>query len=197
MGLAERKENRAFFLDRDDTIIYDYGYLNSVDQVHLLEGVPEALKSLQDQGFLLIVVTNQSGLTRGLVDIGTLDAIHQKISELLLPYGVRIKAYYSAPYKHPHHRRKPGAGLIKEAALDWGVNLSRSWMAGDKWRDLQAGKSVGCKTLLVNTAPGQDKLFKDFQPDISINNWTTFLKEDGIFQDFLKADRDLNAHKPA
>lgn len=169
-----RKSVKAFFLDRDDTIIKDYGYLNDVDQVQLLEGVAEALKHIQNEGYILIVVTNQSGLTRGLVSVENLEKIHNKITDMLALKGVRIKAYYSAPYKHDHSRRKPGSGLLQEAASDWNIDLTRSWMAGDKWRDLKAGKDLGCHTLLVNEAPKQKDLFIEFKPDLILNSWVDF-----------------------
>lgn len=175
VAASYRKTCKAFFLDRDDTLIKDYGYLDDPQQVELLEGVAAALKVIQNQGYKLLVITNQSGLTRGLVKIENLERIHQKISDLLSLQGVRISGYYSAPYQHTHKRRKPGSQLLIEAAQDWGVDLSQSWMAGDKWRDLYSGWAVGCKTMLVNEAQGQKALFTDeFAPDLVLPNWTDF-----------------------
>lgn len=169
-----RHLKKAFFLDRDDTIIKDYGYLNDPLKVELLEGVPEALKHIQQQGYLLIVITNQSGLTRGLVQFDNLQIIHQRISDQLALKGVKINGYYSAPYEHDHPRRKPGSKLLIEAANDWGIDLKSSWMAGDKWRDLESGLKVGCKTLLVNEAPNQKPLLQNLTPDITLKTWNEF-----------------------
>lgn len=169
-----RKTNSAFFLDRDDTVIKDYGYLNDPNKVELLPGVIPALKTIQQKGFKLIVVTNQSGLTRGSVQLENLEKIHQKISDELALHGVRIHGYYSAPYQHEHPRRKPGSQLLLEAANDWGLDLERSWMAGDKWRDLYAGWKLGCKTLLVNEAAEQSDLFQEFKPNIILSSWEDF-----------------------
>lgn len=174
-GSSYRRTCRAFFLDRDDTLIKDYGYLDDPARVELLEGVSDALRHIQAQGYKLIVITNQSGLTRGLVQIENLELIHQKISDLLALQGVRICGYYSAPYQHTHKRRKPGSQLLIEAAQDWGVDLSQSWMAGDKWRDLYSGWAVGCKTVLVNEAQGQKELFtNEFSPDLILRSWKDF-----------------------
>ncbi len=170
-----RKTNKAFFLDRDDTLIKDFGYLDDPDKVELLEGVVDALKEIRHQGYKLLVITNQSGLTRGSVAVENLELIHQKISDLFALEGVRIDGYYSAPYQHGHPRRKPGAGLLEEAATDWGIDFSRSWMAGDKWRDLYAGWTKGCRTLLVNEAPEQRALFQNFQPDLILQDWSEFV----------------------
>lgn len=169
-----RKTRKILFLDRDDTIIKDFGYLNDPNQVVLLEGLIPALKLFRNSGFEFIVTTNQSGLTRKSVQIENLNLIHEKIQHDLNLHGLRILHFYSAPYLHDHHRRKPNPGLTLNAMVDFKVDIKSSIFAGDKWRDLDVGYKLGGKTLLVNVAKDQMQLFKEFKPDLIIEDWNQF-----------------------
>lgn len=172
------------FLDRDDTIIKDFGYLNDPSQVQLLDGLVPALKIFRDAGYEFIVTTNQSGLTRGSVGAESLSLIHAKIQKLLNLYGVRILDFYSAPYSHTHQRRKPGPGLTLNAMEDYGIDIPNSIFAGDKWRDLIVGFNFGSKTIFVNEAKDQRALFKNFEPNLSLKFWSDFTKD--VFESLLE-----------
>jgi len=137
---------RALFLDRDDTIIKNIPYMSKVEDIEYLPGVFEALQQLQDGGFRIFIVTNQSGLSRGLIKYKELEVIHQKITEDFSLRGLRIYKYYISPYIHKHPRRKPGPELLKEAERDFNVDLKRSIMVGDGDRDVEAGYNAGLKT---------------------------------------------------
>ncbi len=162
---------RAVFLDRDGTICRDLNYLSDPDRVELLAGAAPALRRLQAEGFLLIVVTNQSGIARGYLTESTLAGIHDRLRAVLNDHGVRITAFYYCPHLPdgilPEFRqtcscRKPEPGLLLQAAREHGVDLDRSFMVGDKPSDIQAGKRAGCRALLLH--PGRSESLPDFAP---------------------------------
>lgn len=181
-----RRQRKILFLDRDDTIIKDHGYLNNPDHVELLEGIPAALKQFRDVGYEFIVTTNQSGLTRGSVQAKNLLLIHQKIQRLLNFHGLRILDFYSAPYFHNHKRRKPNPGLTFEAMNDYGVEIKSAIFAGDKWRDLDVGFGFEAKTILINEAKDQRIFFKGTMPNLCLSNWTQMTPK--VFQRFLAGE---------
>ncbi len=154
----------AIFLDRDGTILKEIPYLDSARRAELLPGVAEALATLHRAGALLIVVTNQSGVARGLLDEGTLLAIHSKIDAELAAHGARVDAYYHCPHHHvvgipPNRRRcrcrKPRSGLLRRAMEDFEIDLERSAGVGDDLRDLQAFAGLGMPSVLVGTGKGR------------------------------------------
>jgi len=134
---------KALFLDRDDTIIYNVPYMNEVSKIRYLPGVFKAVKTIQNNGYSVFIVTNQSGLSRGLIKYSELEAIHLKIRKDFLEHGIRIKKFYISPYIHKHPRRKPGPNLLKEASRDFRVDLKSSIMIGDGLRDVKAGFNAG------------------------------------------------------
>ena len=149
---------KAIFLDRDNTLIEDPGYISSPDQVKLLPGVSEALTELRNMGYMLIVVTNQSAVARGIVTEKVLENIHGKMSTLLAHEGAYIDKIYYCPY-HPEgvvpkyrkesNLRKPQPGMILRAADEMDIDLDNSWMVGNSPRDITAGLNAGCKTILI------------------------------------------------
>ncbi|MHC4949376.1 MAG: D-glycero-alpha-D-manno-heptose-1,7-bisphosphate 7-phosphatase [Planctomycetota bacterium] len=165
--------HKAVFLDRDDTLVDDPGYIQRPEQVMLLPGAAEALVQLKKMGYLLVVVTNQSGVARGLVTEEDLEQIHQKLKSLLAAEGAGIDAIYYCPY-HPKgtlkdfsiesNLRKPNAGMFFQAEEELQVNLDQSWMIGDSYRDIQAGKAAGCHTILVDV-PGKIREKKETEPE--------------------------------
>lgn len=165
--------HKAVFLDRDDTLVDDPGYIQRPEQVMLLPGAAEALVQLKKMGYLLVVVTNQSGVARGLVTEEDLEQIHQKLKSLLAAEGAEIDAIYYCPY-HPKgtlkdfsiesNLRKPNAGMFFQAEEELQVNLDQSWMIGDSYRDIQAGKAAGCHTILVDV-PGKIREKKETEPE--------------------------------
>ncbi len=152
-------KRKAVFLDRDGTLNDDPGYLSRPEQMTLLPGVGEALSALKQGGFLLIVVSNQSGVGRGLIPQGALPKIHQKLQDLLAPFNVAID-HFELCFHHPDEDcdcRKPKPKLILDAAQRLGVDLSLSYMVGDKRTDIEAGQAAGCQaSLLVRTGEGKN-----------------------------------------
>ena len=153
---------KAIFLDRDGTINRYVGFLRDIGQFELLPGVTEAIKRINDSGYLCIVVTNQPVVARGEVTEAGLRLIHNKMETLLGRDGAYVDAIYYCPH-HPDKGfegevpelkfdcecRKPKPGMLLQAARDYNIDLSRSWMVGDGWRDMESGKAAGCKTVLI------------------------------------------------
>lgn len=152
------QKNRAFFLDRDGVIIRDIPYLNSVKKIEILPGVDAAIRRINKSGYKCIVVTNQSGVARGLVTLEQLATIHEYINNVLVQNGAKIDAFYYCPH-HPDGKvkeyaikckcRKPGTELILRAANDFGIDLSTSVMVGDRDIDFEAGIKAGCKSFII------------------------------------------------
>lgn len=143
----------TIFLDRDGTLNPDPGYIKSPDQFDLFPGVSEALASLKRAGARLIVVTNQSGIARGLLSREDLDAVHRKLTRLLAGAGVALDAIYVCPH-HPDDGcecRKPNRGMIDQAVREYGVNLDRSYVIGDHIREIELAKRIGARSILVTT----------------------------------------------
>ncbi len=155
-------KQKAIFLDRDGTINKYVGFLRDVKDFELIPGVAEAIKRINESGYLAIVVTNQPVIARGEVSIEELDEIHNKMETLLGKEGAYVDAIYYCPH-HPHKGyegeipelkidcdcRKPKPGMLLQAAKDFNVDLSQSWMIGDSENDIKAGISAGCKTMLI------------------------------------------------
>ena len=160
-------KHRAVFLDRDGTINVEVQYLSQVEDFQFIPGVPWALKCLKDAGFLLVVVTNQSGIGRGYYDEAALDTIHSHMHTDLASFGAAIDACYFCPH-HPEHAigdyrtecacRKPLPGMLQQAARDLDIDLGASFMIGDKLADIEAGLAAGCTSLLVMTGYGSAQL---------------------------------------
>ena len=151
--------SKAIFLDCDGTLIEDPGYINHPDQVKLLPGVTDALVELMAMGYKLVVVSNQSGVARGLVTEKVLARIHNRLKKLLTEKNASLDRIYYCPY-HPDgvvekyrqksDDRKPAPGMLLTAADEMNIDLNQSWMIGDGDRDIEAGLRAGCKTILIN-----------------------------------------------
>jgi D,D-heptose 1,7-bisphosphate phosphatase len=151
--------NKAIFLDRDNTLIEDPGYISHPDQVKLLDGVDKPLIEFKNMGYKLIVVSNQSGVARGIVSEQALNKIHNRLKQLLAEKGAPLDKIYYCPY-HPDaviekyrkesDLRKPNPGMLLAAAGEMDIDLNQSWMIGNSSRDVEAGLKAGCKTILIN-----------------------------------------------
>ncbi len=143
---------RALFLDRDGTIIEDRGYMHDPALVELLPGAAEALRELAREGWLLIVVSNQSGVGRGLITPAEMDAVQSRFLETMRKAHVKITASYFCPHRPDEncHCRKPSALHLHEAAREYGLDLSKSWMIGDRRSDIQCGRNAGCRTIWLS-----------------------------------------------
>ena len=147
--------HKAVFLDRDGTIARDAHYCRRVEDFEVFPTVPEAIRLLNDSGFKVVVVTNQSGIARGYFTEETLTQIHRKMRDTLGNHGAWVDAIYHCPH-HPDEGcecRKPGTALFRQAAHDLDIDLARSYVVGDMQMDIDAGKSLGCGTVLVTTGP--------------------------------------------
>ncbi|ARN55743.1 D-glycero-alpha-D-manno-heptose-1,7-bisphosphate 7-phosphatase [Sedimentisphaera salicampi] len=176
----ENHKIKAVFLDRDNTIISDPGYISKPEQVKLIQGAGKALRCMQQLGYKLFVVTNQSGIARGLLTEERLDEIHSRLKSLLMQEGVELEGIYYCPY-HPEgeleeyrmesFERKPAPGMILQAAEEHNIALEKSWLIGDRYRDIKAGRAAGCCTILINLPGNEDKKDKsDPPPDYAAVN---------------------------
>ena len=161
-GKNLKNMQKAIFLDRDGTINKYVGFLRNIDDFELIDGVAEAIRKINETGYLAIVVTNQPVIARGEVSFDELEEIHNKMETLLGKEGAYLDAIYYCPH-HPHKGyegerpelkidcdcRKPKPGMLLKAAEDFNIDLSQSWMVGDGENDIKAGTNAGCKTVLI------------------------------------------------
>jgi D,D-heptose 1,7-bisphosphate phosphatase len=164
------KKNAAVFLDRDGTINEEVGYLDSIDKLKLFANTAEAIRLINESGMKAVVMTNQSGVAKGYFTEEFVRTVHERIEEMLRERGAFIDAFYYCP----HHQtegigaylqscacRKPGAGMLIEAAKDLAIDLSRSYTVGDMLKDIQVARTVGAKGVLVKTGYGINTIEKD------------------------------------
>jgi D-glycero-D-manno-heptose 1,7-bisphosphate phosphatase len=153
----------AVFLDRDGTINEDPGYLTDPSEIRLLAGVGEGLRLLQEQDFRLVVVSNQSGVARGMFTEATLEQIQRRLEVLLKTEGVTLTGTYyclhhpegAPPYRQVCTCRKPEGGLVQRAVREHNIDLSRSCVVGDKLIDIELGRQMGMPAILVLTGQGR------------------------------------------
>lgn len=165
----------AIFIDRDGTINKLNGHIKSQSEVHLLDGVAEAIRRLNKSGFLVIAITNQPVIARGETSITELNRIHARIEMELSKHGALLDEIYFCPH-HPDSGfdgeipelkvncicRKPKTGLVQKACSDFRIDLSQSWMIGDSWRDVKLAENVGIKSLKVGSGE-KDAMGFDFK----------------------------------
>jgi D,D-heptose 1,7-bisphosphate phosphatase len=172
--------DKAIFLDRDDTLIEDPGYISSPEQVNLLTGVPRALIELKALGYKLVVITNQSAVARGIVTEKVLGEIHKRLERLLAKKNAFLDRIYYCPY-HPEgavkkyrqesELRKPNPGMLLKAAEEMDLDLDQSWCVGNSSSDIGAGLRAGCKTILIDLPSRQQQLKpSDPRPDYKAIN---------------------------
>ena len=144
----------AIFLDRDGTLMHEVDYCRDPADVRLFDGAAEALRRLRGAGFVLVIITNQSGIARGMLTVADFEKVQARLRELL--GGDFIAATYMCPDGPAGEsgRRKPSPAMVHEAARDLGLDLSRSWFVGDKQIDVQCGLAAGTRTVLVRTGHG-------------------------------------------
>ena len=146
---------RAVFLDRDGTIIEDVGYLRDLNDARLLPGAAEAIRRLNEHGFLVIVATNQSGIARGILSRNDYRQTEQRVDALLEAEGAHLDAHYFCPHlpelTGPCDCRKPGVLLYRQAAEQFGIDLRGSWWVGDRVRDVLPAETFGAHGILVHS----------------------------------------------
>jgi D-glycero-D-manno-heptose 1,7-bisphosphate phosphatase len=193
--------NRAVFLDRDGTINVEREFLHRTEEFQFISGAAQAIRLLNEAGFRVIVVTNQSGIARGYYDEAAVNRLHRYMDEELISFGASIDAYYFCPH-HPEHGmddngktcgcRKPLPGMLLQAAADFSLDLSTSFIIGDKLADVQAGLNAGCRPLLVRTGHGDEETAK-LPADIPVYDdlltaARAIVEETGYQVDRLKAE---------
>lgn len=151
--------NKAAFIDKDGTLVYDVPYNVDPLLIRFQEGAFAALKMLKEQGYLLVMISNQSGVAYGYFSEEALEAVKDAIQSALRNVGVQFDGFYFCPH-HPDGIvnqyaircgcRKPEPGLILKAAEDLRIDCSQSWMIGDILNDVEAGNRAGCRTIMVN-----------------------------------------------
>lgn len=178
-----QSRQKAVFLDRDGTINRYVGFLRDPEEFELLPGVAEAVKRINDSGYLAVLVTNQPVIARGEVTWEQLHEIHNKMETLLGAEGAYLDALYLCPH-HPHSGypgevselkvdcdcRKPKPGMLLKAAKEYNIDLSKSWMVGDSQNDVLAGKAAGCRTALIGKG--------EFQQDVTADSLLDFVNQD-------------------
>jgi len=157
---ASSRAHRAVFLDRDGTIVEDPGFLHEPGKVRLLPGAAEAIRRLHDAGWLVVTVSNQSGIARGLYDAAAYTAVQRRLGELLAQHGARLDGAYFCPH-HPDVTgpcdcRKPGLRLFRDAAAALDLDLVQSYWVGDRVSDIEPARALGADGhgLLVSTGRG-------------------------------------------
>jgi D-glycero-D-manno-heptose 1,7-bisphosphate phosphatase len=155
--------DRAVFLDRDGTINVELEFLYRPEDFQFIPGAPQAIRLLNEAGFRVIVVTNQSGIARGFYDEAAVSRLHRHMDEQLARFGARVDAYYFCPH-HPEHGtgdyrksctcRKPMDGMLRLGADEFSLDLSVSFMIGDRIVDVVAGLKAGCRPMMVRTGYG-------------------------------------------
>jgi len=156
----------AVFLDRDGTMIEDVGYLDALTKIAFYPWTVDAIRMLNRAGLPVVVVTNQSGIARGLFDAAFVADTHRALDDRLAAGGARVDAYYYCPH-HPDGTvaafaracgcRKPARGMIDRAVADLDLDPARSFVVGDKWIDVQLGRAVGGRGILVRTGEGAEE----------------------------------------
>lgn len=179
----------AVFMDRDGVINENTENLTKSEQFILINGAAEAIKRINDSGYLVVVVTNQPIIAKGFCSFGQMEQIHSKMKTVLNQKGAIINAIYMCPH-HPQKGfpgeildlkkecdcRKPRGGLLFRAISDLDIDAKRSWMIGDSYTDIAAGQVAGVRTILINSGGGcgskVEKELKDVQPDYIRNTLT-------------------------
>ena len=187
------KKNTAVFLDRDGTINEEVGYLDSLDKFKVIPGAYEAIRLINESGMKAVVISNQAGVARGFFTEDFVKITHEHLQTELRQKGAFIDNFYYcphhptegiAPYRQVCNCRKPASGMLLQAAHDFNIDLTRSYLVGDRFNDIEAGKKIGVRGILVKTGFGQSLLQDDGPDEATPEN-----KPDFIAADILEAVR--------
>lgn len=161
----ESKKWQAVFVDRDGTINKEVGYLDRMEKLQLIPGSAEAIRLINASGMKAVVITNQSGIARGLYDESFVEKIHSHLQGALRVEGALIDAFYFCPHHPTAGRgaylqacgcRKPAPGMLLRAAVELQIDLEHSWLVGDTLADIEAGARAGVRGILVRTGYGEE-----------------------------------------
>ena len=171
------QKNRAVFLDRDGTINVEKDYLHRIEDFEFIAGVVVAIRALKDHGYLVVVVTNQSGVARGYYTLDDVAVLHEYIQAELERSGTKVDAFYVCPH-HPNSGsgrftrecdcRKGQPGMLLQAAREHDIDLRTSFMVGDKLADVEAGVRAGCQPILVRTGYAEEDAVAAQYPDTPV-----------------------------
>ncbi len=146
--------NKAVFLDRDGVVTYDPDdYTYKLEDIHILDGIIPFCKQLVKKGYLIIVITNQGGISKGLYTKEDVDVVHNYIESVFLQNGIKIEEFYFCPHHNKLEAclcRKPDSLLLEKALYKYNVDSSKSYFIGDKWRDIECGEKVGVKGIKID-----------------------------------------------
>ena len=185
------KKNIAIFLDRDGTINEEVGYMDSLDKFKIIPCAYEAIRLINKSGMKAVVISNQAGVARGLFTEDFVKITHEYLQTALRKNGAYIDNFYycphhptegTEPYRQVCNCRKPAPGMLLQAAHDLNIDLKRSYLVGDRFNDMEAGKKMGVKGILVKTGFGQGLLQDDGPDEATPEN-----KPDFIAADILEA----------
>jgi len=182
--------NKAIFLDKDGTVIPDIPYNVNPELITIQDNALPGLKKLYDDGYLLIVISNQSGVARGYFKEVDLEAVKLKLNDLLQSAGISITGFYFC-FHHPEGTvdgyniecdcRKPQPGMLLQAAIDHNIDLQASWMMGDILNDVEAGNRAGCRTILIDNGNETEWIKDGYRVPTyickSINEAATFIDQ--------------------
>jgi D,D-heptose 1,7-bisphosphate phosphatase len=185
------KKNIAVFLDRDGTINEEVGYLDSLDKLKIIPGAYEAIRLINKNEMKAVVISNQAGVARGLFPEDFVKITHDYLQNALRKKGAYVDNFYYCPHhptegRKPYRQvcncRKPAPGMLLQAAQDLNIDLTRSYLVGDRFNDMEAGKKIGVRGILVKTGFGQSLLQDDGPDEATPEN-----KPDFIAADILEA----------
>lgn len=181
MSGSDVRLQKAVFIDKDGTLIPDIPYNIDPDKITIEKQTIEGLKLLKKEGFVLIVISNQSGVAKGYFEEKDLEPVWNKISALVQEHQLKIDAFYYCPhepngvvkrYAAECNCRKPLPGMILKAASEFDINLSQSWMIGDILNDVEAGNRAGCSTILIDNGNETEwKRSEERTPDFIAKNF--------------------------
>ena len=185
------KKNTAVFLDRDGTINEEVGYLDSLDKLKIIPSAYEAIRLINESGMKVVVISNQAGVARGFFTEDFVKITHEHLQTALRQQGATIDNFYYCPhhptegiepYRKDCNCRKPAPGMLLRAVQDLNIDLTRSYLVGDRFNDMEAGKIIGVRGILVKTGFGQSLLQDDGPDEATPEN-----KPDFIAADILEA----------
>jgi len=186
LSRGQKQSRKAVFLDRDGTLIQDRGYICSFPQVGFFTFAAPAVRAMNEAGYLVIVVSNQSAVARGICSKKEIDLLHRQLQNHFKKDGAAVAAFYYCPflidgtisgYRQDSPMRKPAPGMLLQAARDFKLDLTSCFMIGDKTDDILAGKRAGCRTMLVRTGQGRSSEISfqsiDPRPDYIVDDLLT------------------------
>lgn len=176
--MSTLQKKKTVFFDRDGTLIVNQHYLNDPELIVYLPGAFEALTLLRDAGFQFVMVTNQSGIAKGIVSVENMHEIHRRMVEKFREHKIEFGGIYFSPHASDsnHEMRKPNPGMLLQADKDLGVDFSNSWMVGDNITDVEAGHRAGCRSVFLETT-GPLRADMGIKPDVQAPDLITAAKQ--------------------